>query len=178
MKVNIGKYRRDDSRRIDVQIQKFDTWSLDHTLAWIILPALLQLKETAHGIPADFAEVGGEDYHPQMCFDFYAENNSQLFDTVAVKRWEETLDKMIWSFQQLALEDWEEQYRHGAEVEYEHIKAEPWYNPVTNQTEDTFKINIKNPDDTWTDYQGMKAHREKMQEGFELFGKYYMSLWD
>ena len=61
-----GNYRKDDHRKIDVRIDKFDTWSLDHTLANIILPALLQLKATKHGIPHEFvADVGGADYDSQ-----------------------------------------------------------------------------------------------------------------
>lgn len=178
MKVKIGKYKRDDSRNVDIQIDKFDTWSLDHSLALIILPALLQLKATGHGIPGNLAEVGGEDYNEQLSFDFYRETSNELFETVAVKRWEEMLDKMIWSFQQLVLDNWDDKYRHGADVEYDYIKASPWVNPITNQTEDTYKIEIKNPDDHWTDYEGMRVHKERMQEGFELFGKYFLNLWD
>jgi hypothetical protein len=34
-----------------VHIDRYDTWSMDHTLADIILPMLKQLKETKHGSP-------------------------------------------------------------------------------------------------------------------------------
>ena len=62
MKVNISKYPKGSgSRKVSVQIDSFDTWSLDHTLANIIYPALLQLKEQKQGVPGDFANVGGED---------------------------------------------------------------------------------------------------------------------
>ena len=66
MKVNLGKYPKISSRRVSVEIERFDTYSLDHTLAHIILPALLQLKATKHGIPHEFvADVGGADYDSQ-----------------------------------------------------------------------------------------------------------------
>jgi hypothetical protein len=46
MKIKIGKYPKGcGDRKIDVDIEQFDTWSLDHTLAHIILPALMQLRE-------------------------------------------------------------------------------------------------------------------------------------
>ena len=44
MKVNIGKYKN-KGRKISVQIDDSDVWSFDHTLAYLILPALLQLKK-------------------------------------------------------------------------------------------------------------------------------------
>ena len=58
MKVNIGKfYNPSNRRKINVQIDRYDTWSLDHTLALIILPALIQLKETKQSVPHEFADV-------------------------------------------------------------------------------------------------------------------------
>jgi hypothetical protein len=36
-----------------VKIDTYDTWSMDHTLADIILPMLKQLRETKHGAPQD-----------------------------------------------------------------------------------------------------------------------------
>ena len=35
-------------RKIQVRIDKYDTWSMDVTLSYIILPMLKQLKETKH----------------------------------------------------------------------------------------------------------------------------------
>jgi hypothetical protein len=62
MKINIGKYPKKGTRRkINVQVDRFDTWGLDHTLATIIYPALIQLKQTKQGIPHDFVDVGGEE---------------------------------------------------------------------------------------------------------------------
>ncbi len=37
--------------KVSVHIDDFDTWSMDHTLAPIILPMLVQLQETKHGAP-------------------------------------------------------------------------------------------------------------------------------
>ena len=38
-------------RKIKVKIDNYDTWSMDHTLAYIIVPMLKQLHETKHGAP-------------------------------------------------------------------------------------------------------------------------------
>ena len=36
-------------RKLKVRIDDYDTWSMDHTLAYIILPMLKQLRDTKHG---------------------------------------------------------------------------------------------------------------------------------
>jgi len=180
MKVKIGKFYKTHSalRKIDVQIDKFDTWNLDHTLALIILPGLLQLKEEKHGVPSDFAEVGGEDYGSQYSFDFYSETKDAAFD-IGIKRWDEVLDKMIWSFNQLILEDYTDQYYHGErDFKFEKSPSGTYTNPVTGKIEPTYELVDMNPGQHWVDYAGLQEHERRIQEGLELFGKYYRSLWD
>lgn len=178
MKVSISKYLKGNGdRKISVEIDRYDTWSMDHTLAYIALPLLIQLKHTKHGIPHEFAEVGGEDYNAQDSFDFYKENHNDYFDE-GVRRWEEVLDHMIWSFQQLVDDDYESKYHHGT-PKYDWVKTDKKYpNPVTGKVEDTFQMVDKNPTEHWTDYEGMRKHEERIQEGLELFAKYYRNLWD
>jgi len=177
MKVKLGNYSKDGTtRRINVEIEKFDTWSLDHTLAYIILPALLQLKATKMGVPAEFSDAGG-DWEAQDSFDFYKETHNEAFDE-RIKEWELVLDKMIWSFQQIAIDDYEQQYHHG-KAEYDWVPSnEKYFNPVNNKLEDTFTMVDKNSNEHWYDHVGHKLHEERIQEGLELFGKYYRNLWD
>ncbi len=177
MKVNIGKYPKSGFQRIQVEIERHDTYSLDHTLAYIILPALIQLRESKMGVPAEFSDVGGADYEAQDSFDFYKETHNECFD-IACEKWDDILDKMIWSFQQIVCDDWEHQYHHG-KAEFDWIKTDQQIiNPVNNKLEDTFQMVDKNPNAHWTDYEGMRIHEERIQEGLELFGKYYRHLWD
>lgn len=177
MKVRLGKYLKNSNRKIDITIEKFDTWNLDHSLALIILPALIQLKATKQGIPNDFAEVGGADYDAQDSFDFYKETHSEGFDAKC-KEWDEVLDKMIWSFQQIALEDYDTKYHHG-KPDYDWVKTNKQFpNPITGKMEDTFQMVDKNPNEHWYDHVGHQLHEERIQEGLELFGKYYRALWD
>ena len=177
MKVKLGNYKKDSTRNIDVEIEKFDTYSLDHTLALIILPALLQLKNTKMGVPAEFGDAGGADYDMQDSFDFYKDSHKDSFDEKC-KEWDTILDKMIWSFQQIALDDYETRYHHG-KAEYDWVKSdEKFTNPLNGKIEDTFQMVDKNPTEHWYDAAGHRMHEERIQEGLELFGKYYRHLWD
>ena len=53
-------------RKIKVHIDKYDTWSMNNTLAHIILPMLKQLRDTKHGsqfvddedVPAHMRQIG------------------------------------------------------------------------------------------------------------------------
>jgi len=175
MKVSIGKYKN-KGRKISVQIDDSDVWSFDHTLAYIILPALLQLKKVKHGIPNDFAEVGGANHESQYCFDFYSESHNEAFDE-GVKRWDEVLNKMIWSFQQLIIE-YEDKYHYGKfKFDWEE-STETYKNSKTGKLEKLFQMIDKTPNEHWTDFVGMELHNSRIQEGLDLFGKYYRSLWD
>lgn len=179
MKINIGKFPKGNGeRRIDIKIDHYDTWNMDGTLAMIILPMLIQLKATKHGVPNDLVnEVGGADYEQQDSFDFYKETHNESFEK-ACEKWDEILDKMIWSFQQIAVEDYDDLYHHG-KAKYDFVKTDKQYpNPVTGKMEDTFQMVDKNPDEHWYDSVGHQLHEERIQEGLDLFGKYFRNLWD
>lgn len=177
MKAKITNYGRKTGQKIDVRIDRWDTWSMDNTLSHIILPMLLQLRVTKHGIPHEFADVGGEDHSYQDSFDFYKETYNESFES-GVKRWEEVLDKMIWSFQQLAEGNYGDQYHHGVmDMDWEPTN-EQIFNPITNKMEDTFQMIDRNPTEHWYDVDGEMLHDQRIQEGLELFGKYYRNLWD
>lgn len=178
MKVNIGKYPKGSGeRKISIKIDNYDTWSFDHTLAHIIYPALLQMKGQKQGVPADLIDnIGGENYSDQMSFDFYSETYNESFE-VACKRWDEILDKMIWSFEQVMKDDYDSLYHHG-KADYDWVETDRLYpNPVTGKLEKTFQMVDKDPDSHWYDVEGHQLHEDRIQEGFELFGKYFRSLW-
>jgi hypothetical protein len=176
MKLSIGKYnKKSDRRKIDIQIDPYDTWSLDSTLALIIYPALIQLKATKQGVPNEFADDGSSS--KQDSFEFYQESYDDAWKA-GLEKWDETLDKMIWSFEQLVKGDYDQQYHHG-EAEYDWLKTDKQYpNPITGVMEATYKMVDKNPDAHWYDHVGHMKHDERIQEGLELFGKYFRSMWD
>lgn len=179
MKINLGKFpTKGNRRKIDVKIDSYDTWNLDHSLALIIYPALLQLKATKHGIPSELVDdVGGEDYVSQDSFDFYKETHQESWE-IASKRWDEILEKMIWSFRQICIDDYGDLYHHG-KMDMDWIESDKTYpNPVTGVVEPTYQMVDKDPNSHWFDAEGHQLHEERIQEGLSLFGKYYRSLWD
>ena len=98
MKVNIGQYTDDgEDQTIEVQIDPWDTWSMDHTLAPIILPMLQQLKETKHGAP----EVNDSDvprYLRRSAEEKRDYNHNGITDDLWHDRWDWVLDEMIYAF--------------------------------------------------------------------------------
>ena len=145
-------------RTIKVRIDPYDTWSMDNTLAHIILPMLKQLRDTKHGSPM----VDDEDLPPHMRYSG---------DNWVHYKWEWILNEMIWAFEQELDENWEDQFYHGT-PDYKEIPV-----PDEDGFKDCFKLEQTNPD-YWVDYEGMKRYNERIQNGFRLFGKYYQNLWD
>ena len=100
MKVEIGNYPdAGEDQKIEVHIDKWDTWSMDHTLAHIVLPMLKQLKATKHGSPSvEFKDVPEELWPPdaESFNKLYAQNGET--DDNFFKRWDWVLDEMIYAF--------------------------------------------------------------------------------
>lgn len=162
-------------RRFDVRIDYWDTWNFDSTLAPIILPMLKQLKETKHGAPGNMPAFSNESNQAQRCFDFYKEDDDMAWDT-GHKQWEEILDKMIWSFEEIQ-KDWESQY-HSGTTDWRTVPVDREGNTVPKEEAKSFLM-VNGPKHTAKfDSVGYNAHAERIQEGFELFGKYFTNLWD
>ena len=93
------------TQKVKVRIDKWDTWSMDSTLAPIILPMLKQLKETKHGAPYVYPEDVPTKLRPTkqelLQYTKQAETDSKWFD-----RWDYVLDEMIWAFEQKNRDDW------------------------------------------------------------------------
>ena len=106
MKVHIGKYPKTykGKRKISVQIDPWDTWNMDHTLALIATPMLKQLRDSKHGAPY----VDDEDV-PEELRKSTAPPTKNEWDTDDnhFKRWDWILDEMIFSFESKVTDDWE-----------------------------------------------------------------------
>ena len=139
-----------------VHIDKYDTWSMDHTLAKIIVPMLKQLKETKHGVPSQFVRDDSDDALEQ-----------------GEKEWNAVMDEMIWSFEQVLNDTAEEQFYSGT---HDRLSVPVAWDKDGKPTIYEWR---KGPNDTFkVDMKGLKAHCKRKQKGFELFGKYYLNLWD
>ena len=58
------------TQTVNVRIDKWDTWSMDSTLAHVVLPMLKQLKSTQHGHPASMSEEEWDNILDEMIFAF------------------------------------------------------------------------------------------------------------
>lgn len=181
MKVYIGRYPNkrtlkrnpDAKRKISVRIDRHDTWGMYGDLAHIIHPLLIELKHKKQGSPScmpAFEEQSNHKY-PQLCFDFYEKGDKDA-DDLGHKQWSDIMDKMIWSFEQVLNEDRDDQF-HSGNIDFQ---TKPIYDAKGKIT--SYEL-IRGPNDTSSfDVVGYKEYYKKINEGLELFGKYYMSLWD
>ena len=174
MRVFIGKYPKSTNkeRKINIRIDKWDTWGMDHTLALIILPMLKQVKANKQGSPGSLLEFQQtSDQYPQLCFDFYADGNQDAWDA-GHERWIEIMDKMIWSFEQVLDEDWEEQYWLVKPViDWDDMASKDGFDEK-GMKEIKWKVRGE------CDWKGRREHLQRIEEGLMLFGKYYQDLWD
>ena len=165
-----------------VKIDKWDTWSMDNTLAEIALPMLKQLKETKHGSPlVDLEDVPEElrgtstpEYDEQLTFDFYskAREEKDVDYELVHRRWDWVMDEMIFAFEHKVDDSWQEAYYSGTH-DIKWVETDKLYNG-----QKTFRME-KGPNDTYKcDHEGMQKVRDRMANGFRLFGKYYEGLWD
>ena len=114
-------------RKVKIQIDKWDTWSMDHTLALITLPLLKQLKETKHGsaqvdmddVPPEMRMTSTEDWDDQLVFDFYndPELSKQNIQCDIHDRWNWVMDEMIFAFEFIVDEDNRYSNKFDQEVE-------------------------------------------------------------
>jgi hypothetical protein len=151
MKVYIGRYPKDSSKeqKISVRIDKWDTWSMDHTLAHIVTPMLKQLRDTKHGAPytddADVPEELRKSAAPPTEHEWDTDDNH-------FKRWDWILDEMIFAF--------ESKLTEYPEDEGQMTKPVRW------------KVEGD------CDWEARDVYQARITNGFRLFGKYYESLWD
>ena len=152
-------------RTIKVHIDRWDTWSMDHTLALIVLPMLKQLKETKHGGPyVDLKDVPKELHGKKLTKK--QKDNGEV-DDKHFERWDWVLDEMIFAFDSKVNDGWEEQFEKGeSDLQWKKL-------------EDGMSQMVEGPNHTREyDWEGKKKYQERISNGFRLFGKYYESLWD
>jgi len=158
MKINIGRYPKGDKqRKISIKIDPWDTWSADHTLALIITPLLLQMKEQKQGAPNIDDDDVPENLRSTAVapkeFDWDTDDNWHL-------RWDYVLDEMIFAMQEIASD------KEGENSFYDHSQVDE-YAEINDQIS-AIKV----------DWEALLAHQDRVQKGCELFGKYFQALWD
>lgn len=134
-----------------------DTWSLDETLEPVILAALQKFKEVIdkHGVQGI----------PQWAF---AEEDTEHEDCeTAEKNYLAALDLMIYAFDP-SKKPSQEDFGLVSKMRFEETDK-PDFSRVV------FDVNSKEAKQNWI--QGLTTWDEKCQEGREMFGKHFKSLW-
>ena len=145
------------SRKVKIHIDDYDVWDASYTMALIIHPILVKLKEDKQGIPF----VDNEDVPEELRDEKdYGE-----------KKWDYVLDEMIFAFEKLSMADWEDEFRSG-DLDMQFIESD-----IKIGGEKTFQW-VEGPNSTYeVDQEGIDKTRERIENGLKLFGKYYMDLW-
>lgn len=142
-------------RKIQVHIEPWDTWSLDTTLAYIVLPALKQVKAAKRGAP----NVDDSDVPTNLKRKKASKDASDYdIDALWFDRWDYVLDEMIFAFEACLDHEAESKFFDHSDVE-----------KGSNVIEQVSKIKY--------DKKGLDAFKKRKQNGFRLFGKYYQCLW-
>jgi hypothetical protein len=153
-----------------VKIDRWDTWSMDHTLADIILPMLKQLNEEKHGAPF----VDDEDV-PEELKSTSAPPKKEEYDTDDnhFKRWDWVMNEMIFAFECKVDDTWQEKFSSGVH-DMKNVACE--WDAEGKPKMFTFE---EGPNHTYKlDFEGMQEVEKRIQNGFKLFGRYYQNLWD
>lgn len=141
-------------RKIKVKVDEWDLYSADHTLALVILPVLKEYRKSKrYGIPMnlDISYIPLDD-----------EGEEKM-----MQDWNNILDKMIWSFEQII----------NSEANLDDFWIEkPDFDNCEKCSDFIDKINSGSGGRY--DYEARKAYDDKIQEGLDLFGKHFRSLWD
>jgi hypothetical protein len=190
----INKLISNRKRKINVRIDNYDTWSMDHTLAHITLPMLKQLRDTKHGSPF----VDKEDLPEHLrfserekavfdygCFDHSLNATEEELEAVDKKfqsQWLWVIDQMIWSFEQ-ELDEYESDKNF-----YDPYAPDEAIEPRTYSVLKADGTVVEKEELCWSEKRERErgkfnkekfdAYHKRKQNGFILFGKYYQNLWD
>jgi len=153
------KFGYENKQKVYVKIDKYDTWTMDTTLAHIVIPMLKQLRDENHGNPI----VDMEDRPDHLIGTTPKVYNVDEFHFEA---WDWVLGEMLFAFESKH-DNWEEQFQSG-EHDVRWIDIDNGMSEMVNGPNDTFEVDV----------EGLNAYQKRITNGFRLFGKYYEGLWD
>jgi hypothetical protein len=131
-----------------------DLWSLDHTITDFVLPRLIAFRNGGGNSSLD-APSGSP-----LLEGYTEEQHEEMYE-----EWLRILDKMILAFEYHKLDMGDVEGR---------IDTDKWF-----VDEPGGRVTFPNQDEKWEEYKKEAERRDKiMSEGFALFAKYYISLWD
>lgn len=152
-------------RNIKIRIDNYDVWGMDHTLALIVVPMLKLLKEKKQGAPLVDDEDVPENLKSTNAPPLTEEEISfGSPDANWHDRWDWVIDEIIWSFEQILDEESEAKFSKDKDP------SKPSDEPDISFKEYADRIDF--------DIEAYKAHKDRVQKGMCLFGKYLQGMWD
>ena len=135
-------------------------WNFQSWHAETVVSRLKYLRNNLNGCPTEMFEKDWDETVAEV-----PTRERDLALDKAVRKWEKTLDKMIWSF-----EHWEDAT--------EPIKPKDYDPRHKKTTYSDGSVGYEGLDEREWDWTPCEKHSERVQEGLDLFGKYYLNLWD
>jgi hypothetical protein len=157
-------------RKVVVHIDGYDIWSLDHTLALIILPSLKAVRDYKSGIPYVDDEDVPVGLRSTSAPELTEEDMSfGRVDANLENRWKYVLNEMIHAFECTLDEDWDDQF-HKGNIDHKLVEEVVGDNKL-------YRVE-RGPDHTHTfDIEAYKKAWARRMNGLRLFAKYYHALW-
>ena len=107
MKVTIPKPIPGEEHK-KIEVDDWDIWNVDYTLACVIHPVLLKYRENLTGYPELWEDgmITSHNYDRQLHFDIFDEKVERDY---LIKKWKDTVDKMCRAFGMIVeKETWED----------------------------------------------------------------------
>jgi len=164
-----------------IRFNKREVWNLDKHLAKVIVQGLEQFKTlNKHTIPPHLVT---EDINPETGREIYWDYSNEYCE----EKWQELLDKMIFAFTEhptyFDIEPYDFHYddlSHPEKFSEPEWKDHPIYGKVTRWRRVLKEGVTQDEVDAW--WERSRAYnteiKRKVDEGRELFIKYFDSLWD
>lgn len=135
-------------------------WDFGHWHSEMVLPRLKFMRNNITGIPSNMFD---DDYEHGKEWDM-PKNERQAAENKALKRWEETLDKIIWSFE-----------NYDASINFDY--PEDYDHRYTMKEYDDGSVGFESLDERSPGTITADEHEARVQEGLQLFSRNYRNLW-
>jgi len=167
----------EQERKIKVKIERSDVWDAHSTLAYIILPILQEIRKDANGSPFvddDDVPAGLKSTDAPPLTE--EQKNTGHVDALHFDRWNYVLDQMIFSFENIVDESWQEKFHTGV-ISRETVPQDKDGNDCDELDAVIYEWRALPDDTSQFDKEGYQEYDARIQNGLILFGKYYRSLW-
>ena len=135
-------------------IAECDIWGFNYFLSMVAVKGLKYIRKNGQGFPSEFT-----------C----DKNGKEIDWRIGSKKWNKVLDKMLYSFQTA------EDVMDGKTV---HMSYTEWENKRYNRSKSIVRKWKEEHEDDMPKKVMTKKQAKAYEEGFELFGRYFLSLWD